>query len=137
MAFPYFTLRWRCDPAVGSTVDRLRSRLWPALAILVALLYWSTAAPLSAQPSRESDLKAMFLYHLPSFVEWPAAVFAHEESPFVIGVLGDDPFGRALDDLMATAYVGKHPFEIRRFRRAEEANSCHVLFIAGSERRRL
>jgi hypothetical protein len=92
---------------------------------------------LSAQRPREYDLKAVFLYNLASFVDWPPGVFERPESPFVIGVLGDDPFGAVLDDVVANEYVGKHPFEVRRFRRADEVAGCHVLFISDSEKRRL
>lgn len=89
-----------------------------------------------AQASREYDLKAVFLYNLASFVDWPASAFERPDAPFVIGVVGDDPFGPVLDDVVAHEYVGAHPFVVRRFRRPEEATPCHLVFVSNSEFRR-
>jgi hypothetical protein len=93
--------------------------------------------PAEAQVSREYDIKAVFLYNLASFVEWPESAFAGPDAPFVIGVIGDDPFDGVLDAVVAGEYVGTHAFAIRRYRRPSEIDDCHVLFISASESRRL
>lgn len=115
-------------------------RGWRRGALVLLLLFagwWDGGQPLCAQASREYDLKAVFLYNLASFVDWPEAAFESPTSPFVIGVIGDDPFGRVLDEIVANEYVGKRPFEVRRFRRSDDPSRCHVLFIASSESRRM
>lgn len=109
------------------------------VAIVLALLTlgpWG-ATPAPAQVSREYDLKAVFLYNLATFVEWPATAFMTPDAPFVIGVLGSDPFGSVLDGVVADEYVGKHPITVRRFRRGDDVTGCHLLFISNSESRRL
>src|ERR1700756_4784994 len=45
----------------------------------------------------EYAVKAAYLYKFTPFVEWPASAFAGPGSPFNVCVLGDDPFGPALD----------------------------------------
>jgi hypothetical protein len=107
--------------------------------ILLAILIvgGGGAAPAPAQVTREYDLKAVFLYHLASFVEWPATAFSSPDAPFIIGVLGQDPFGAVLDGVVVHEYVDKHPFVVRRFRRGEDVSECHLLFVAESESRRL
>src|SRR5688572_7510665 len=50
-----------------------------------------------AQVSREYQLKAVFLYNFAQFTEWPTNSFSDQNSPIVIGILGNDPFGRVLD----------------------------------------
>lgn len=85
----------------------------------------------------EYQIKAVFLYNFAQFVEWPAAVFANEAAPLVIGVLGDDPFGAQLDAAVKEEKLGQRPLEIRRFRRVEEIATCHILFICRSESARL
>ena len=110
---------------------RARSLVWAA---------WFVAGGLTlahGQVSREYDLKAVFLYNLASFVDWPPSAFTSPEAPFVIAVVGEDPFGRVLDEVVANEHVGRHPMVVRRFRRAEEVGGCHVLFIGRSEARRV
>ncbi|MDB6167398.1 MAG: YfiR family protein [Verrucomicrobia bacterium] len=103
-------------------------------ALLLGLLVRIAALPASGQAtSREYDLKAAFLYNFATFGEWPAAAFAHEGSPFVIGVLGADPFGAALRDIVAGERAKGRPIVIRHFDRAVEARGCHILFISASE----
>ncbi|TLY91327.1 MAG: YfiR family protein [Gammaproteobacteria bacterium] len=66
-------------------------RLWRRLALLLI------AGGLlgAAQPVSEYQLKAVFLFNFAQFVEWPPAALPRESAPFVIGVLGKDPFGAA------------------------------------------
>lgn len=117
---------------------RLR-RLGPvaALAGVLALGVVSAVPRVTAQVTREYDLKAVFLYNLASFVEWPSSAFAGPDAPFVIGVLGDDPFGPVLDQVLANEYVGTRRIVPRRFRRNEDFAQCHVLFVSASEKHRL
>lgn len=109
-----------------------RSGAWLVLATALAHATGVTAA----EVSREYDLKAAFLFNFPTFVEWPAAAFAGPADPFIIGIVGDDPFGSVLDDLVRNEYTDKHPIVVRRFRRGEDYTACHLLFISESEARR-
>lgn len=93
-----------------------------------------------AQPgvsATEYDLKAIFLFRFSQFVDWPAASFATEEAPFIIGILGDDPFGARLDDAVRDERVNGRPVAIQRYSRLEDVGACQILFIAPSERGRL
>jgi hypothetical protein len=106
--------------------------------LLVILLGTVFLAPqLRAQAFKEYDLKATFLYHLAQFVEWPAEAFPTEETPLVIGVLGTDPFGKVLDDIVENEVVKNHKLTTQRYRTVEEITSCHILFISQSEGGRL
>ncbi len=58
----------------------------------------------------------MFLFYFSQFVDWPAAAFADERSPIVIGVLGDDPFDGALDQAVAGERVNGRPIIVRRLK---------------------
>lgn len=109
------------------------------MAAIITLLgsVWSAPAGVAAQPFREYDLKAVFLVNLASFVEWPPEAFASERSPFVIAVLGGDPFGRALDIAAAGQEAKGRRLIVRRARRAEEVRDCHIVFVSSSEAPRL
>jgi hypothetical protein len=102
--------------------------------ILSALLS-AGGPPLAAQApiSREYQLKAAFLFHFTQFVKWPSAAFTHEDQPFRIGVLGEDPFDGFLDDTVKGEKVDGHPLVIERFNSIEEVKGCQILFISRSE----
>lgn len=104
-------------------------------AALLGVLPLRAAAP--ATVSAEYQLKAVFLYNFAQFVEWPREVFAETTSPFVIGVLGENPFGSYLDDLVKGETVGGRALVIRQARKVEALADCHIIFIAGSETRDL
>jgi hypothetical protein len=84
-------------------------------------------------PSREYRVKAVFLFNFAQFVEWPPAAFAGANSPIVIGVLGENPFGAYLDETVRAEKVDNRPLEVQRYRRVDEIKTCHVLFINRSE----
>lgn len=90
------------------------------------------AGTLLAQPSREYDLKAVFLFNFVTFVEWPKEV-PPAGTPFVIGILGEDPFGPALDEVLAGEKFRGMPLLARRCRNLVEARQCQILFISSSE----
>ena len=77
-----------------------RRRAWHGLALAIPLLFARVSAdPASADAAYR--IKAVFLLNFAHFVRWPPAALADETSPFIIGVLGDDPFGNSLDGIVA------------------------------------
>ena len=97
------------------------------------------AAPAFAQVAKapEYSLKAAYLYNFAQFIEWPDDSFTSADAPIVIGVLGEDPFGGALDQAVKNKTAHGRSFEIRRSKQMGELRACHVLFISASEARRL
>jgi len=87
-------------------------------------------------PSREYQVKAVFLFNFAQFVEWPPAAFAGANSPIVIGVLGENPFGTYLDQTLRGEKVNNRPLEVQRYQRVDEIKTCHILFISPSETER-
>ena len=90
-------------------------------------------APPQAPISAEYQLKAVFLFNFAQFLAWPQGAFQSPQSPIVIGVLGDDPFGPYLDRVVQGEKIGDRPLVVRRYRRAEDAAECNILFIGRSE----
>ncbi len=114
--------------------------------VVTLLLVWGAVPPMSvcmAKGSKtEYQVKAAFLYNFARFVEWPEHKLPHDETPIVIGVLGEDPFGESLDAITREP-VDQHHIIIRRFRgftdkmeshpQIEEMRQCHMLFIASDQ----
>ena len=94
-------------------------------------------APLSiAQSEREIEyrFKAVYILNFFQFVEWPDSSFENDRSPIVLAVLGDDPFGKILDETVQSEKVGSHPIIVKRFHVLNELGSCHAIFISSSEK---
>jgi hypothetical protein len=112
----------------------LRRRLLRVACVLVASC---CSGAMSAPPAAEYQVKAAYLFNFGQFVEWPVQAYDSPNAPFVICVVGDDPFGKTLDDVVAGESLGGHAFVIRRFRNPREISACHILFIGRSEAARL
>ena len=103
------------------------------LAVLLALTWLAGArAAAPATPTAEYQVKAAFLFNFAQFVEWPAKAFPDEQAPIIVGVLGEDPFGSYLDELVQNEKIGNRPLVVRRYRRVEDVADCHILFISRS-----
>lgn len=85
---------------------------------------------------REYQIKAAVLYNALKFVEWPAEVLSEASPTITICVLGEDPFGVALNSLSGKLVKGK-TLAIRRLEGFQDPGGCHVVFISASEKTRL
>jgi len=115
-----------------------KPRAWLTwLLSLVLFQSVASAAPLSGAIPAEYQLKAVFLFNFAQFVEWPPHAFQGAKAPLVIGILGEDPFGAYLDDLVSGEKIGERPLIIHRNRHLAELADCHIIFICRSETRDL
>ena len=87
--------------------------------------------------SKEYQVKAAFLYNFFQFVKWPPESFPQPQTPLVIGIIGDDPFGGSLDQIVRGERVNNHPVVIQHYHAPEEIKACHVLFVCQSEGKRV
>jgi hypothetical protein len=107
-----------------------------AVAALVYLLFAGPSAIGQQRPS-EYQVEAAYLYNFGRFVEWPAKGAAPENSSFTICVLGDDPFGQALDATLAGETVGNRRVVAKRISSPQMAVDCQIVFISSSEANRI
>jgi hypothetical protein len=114
-----------------------RRRRWLCLLLAWVLVSGLPARPRAAVGLTEYEAKAGFLYHVGWFVEWPDTTAQGRASTFIIGVLGTNPFGSVLDDVMRGKSIRERPVAIKYCQRVEEAVSSHVLFIGASENTRV
>jgi hypothetical protein len=87
--------------------------------------------------SREYQIKAAFLVNFLQFVTWPANTFASDDTPFRIGVLGDDPFGTTLDEIVRGETVNHHKIVVQRGQRVEDCKGCQMIFVSRSQEKNL
>jgi hypothetical protein len=85
-----------------------------------------------AQTDLEYQVKAAFLLNFAKFVEWPSAAFADSDSPVAICILGKDPFGRAIDDLVQGEAANGRKLMVRRVSQLPAPQTCQVVFTEAS-----
>jgi len=114
-----------------SIISSLGSRFpcQSALCVIFVSTMLFLPAPIHAQVSREYQLKAVFLLRLAQFTQWPSDAFAGSDSPLVICVLGENPFGDALDAAVRGETAHGHRLAVQRMRGLDQIRACHMLFI--------
>ncbi|TAK90130.1 MAG: YfiR family protein [Verrucomicrobia bacterium] len=101
--------------------------------LLAAALAVALAWELSAQtPLSPYQHKALYLFNFAKYTEWPKDAFAGDDAPFVLGILGKDPFGKDLEVIKGKTVRGRK-LEVKYFSTLEEVSGCQLLFIALSE----
>jgi len=103
-----------------------------SLKIFAAVLFFSIASlSIQAQTTatRAYQVKAVFLYNFSQFVDWPPTAFKGSNDPFIIGILGDDPFGTYIDETVAGETVKGHPMIVQRYQDVKDITNCQILFI--------
>jgi hypothetical protein len=104
-----------------------------AAAILTLyLLSFSTAIHASQQRPSEYEVKAAYLLNFLKFVRWPVSSEG-TESFIPICILGEDPFGAALDNIVSGQQIDGKRVVPRRISRPADMNGCRILFIDLSE----
>lgn len=102
-----------------------------ALIASLALLLAAVAMPSSASAQvSESAVKAAFLPRFARYVSWPAPGLAAGD-PFVLCMIGGDPFGRTLDDAVASQTIDGHRVVVRRLASLAGSGACQIAFVRG------
>jgi YfiR/HmsC-like len=102
-------------------------------AVAAALACCLFATPLLAKNSRpgEYEVKAVYLLNFGKFLSWPTP--PADSKTFPICVLGQDPFGAALETTLAGEKIEGESVVARRLQKPQDALNCRILFISTSE----
>ena len=110
-------------PRFGQTILS-RVLLYCLLAVLGASGPLADAVAQEAFFSEE-EVKAAFLYHFGSYVQWPTT----STEPVTIGVLGDDGVAARLDLFLRNRTIQNRPVEARRLSTANDIEGVEILYI--------
>lgn len=108
------------------------------LFLLILLVMCTAPYRISAQTSE--DFKAVLLSKITQYIEWPEnANLTDQSKPFIITVIGKNPFGSLLEDLyLSNGQKIKNKYvEIHYIKEIHEIDQCNILFISNSEEKRL
>ena len=95
------------------------------------LLFILPVSFVHAQNKTASDyqVKAVFLFNFTQFIDWSPGIFYSPQEAFVIGVIGENPFGDFLNGTVSGEKCGTHPIVVKYYRKAEEVRNCHMHYI--------
>lgn len=121
------------DSSSIPSAHRKKASLYFLAAVWLLAAGFGFVSAARAEAPGEYDLKAVLLFNLTRFVEWPEQAFAKPDAPFIIGILGQDSYGKTLDGVVRTESYGRHKIQVVRFRTIEAVRDCHILFISANE----
>ena len=94
----------------------------------------AAGAPLAAS---EEKVQAAYLHKFLNYAEWPPVSFPQPDTPYVIGVAGDDTVADELARIAAGRSVNNRGVIVKRLLPGDAVNDLHVLYIGRNERARL
>ena len=86
--------------------------------------------------SLEYKIKASYLEKFTRFIEWPSNTFEDHNNPFIITVIGKNPFKNILDIMYSKIKIMNRNAETRYISNIEEINETHLLFISTVNKQR-
>ena len=114
------------------TLQCLTTRSLRAYTPALVVLCVSVSAAGRAQ-SVESKVKAAFLYNFVKYVTWPSSAFDGGSSPIVIGIVGNDSLGGALESVVEGKTAGGRRILVKHLRWSDDLSDCQELFVPASE----
>lgn len=64
--------------------------------------------------------------------DWPAGTFSGPQTPLILGILGQNPFGVHVQGFTTNIVHGRR-IEVKTFNTVEDVKECHLLFVGSSE----
>jgi hypothetical protein len=97
--------------------------------LLATPIFSAQSAAQTAAPSQD-DVEAAYLYNFAKFVTWPPTA---KSNVLNLCVLGKDPFGPTLDQIVAGEEIEGEHLAIIRLVDEQSVQPCAMLFISESE----
>jgi hypothetical protein len=109
-----------------------------ALGWMTVLMWLAGTAESSASPTyTEAAVKAAFIVNIARAMDWPDGTFVDDKSPIALCLMGDHPFGDNLTRIAKKTQIRGRQINIYYVSDPARVSGCHILFVAGSEDKRL
>lgn len=118
-------------------MNRLLKQCSLTLLISFTCIGFTSSVQAARYVAEEYELKAVFLYNIANFINWPEYAFENEGAPFHFCVLGTDPFAGSLETTIHDEMVKSRVAKVLHLQTLEQAEQCQILFISDSERTRI
>lgn len=83
----------------------------------------------------EYQIKGAMMVNFIKFIQWPESIYQQTGGILTIGVVGEDPFGPALEPAQGRM-IGGYSLAIRHIDSLEAFSQCQVLFLSRAESHR-
>ena len=123
--------RPQSKPAIRLWMRCVRSGC--ALLILLVAGNLGAANPSTFTPD---EVEAAYLFNFGKFVEWPADRGAQTQT-FSICIVGQDNFGKKLDELITGETIQQRKIVARRLSSVANADECQIVYFGNSEENRI
>jgi len=97
--------------------------------LFAAPLFLAQSAAQSAAPTQD-EVEAAYLYNFAKFVTWPEAT---KSDVLNVCILGKDPFGTTLDQIVSGEAIDGRRLAVRRLADEHSVQPCAIVFIGESE----
>lgn len=97
---------------------------------LIIFLALTASIPAFSQ-IEQYDIKAVLISKIAKYIDWPPETQSKSEY-FTIGVIGENPFGEALELAFENREIKNKKVVVKYFRDVERFNHCDVVFISSS-----
>ncbi len=103
-----------------------RSPLLAAALLLAVLGAGCTFCRAGDSPSLESKVKAACILNFIRFTEWPST---DSKTEIVVGLLGDDPYEGALEQILSGQNVGGRKIIVRHYSSSSDVKGAQVIVV--------
>ncbi len=115
--------------------DNRKYKQIPKIITLHTIALFCCISMMGFSQSNEFLMKAVAMEQLSRFIEWPSGVLHDDLSkPFIITVLGKNPFGTFLEEAYEYHKIKDREVEIQYIRTIDDLKDCHILFVSSSEK---
>jgi hypothetical protein len=124
---------------MGFSTKKSGVKVWVRAVVLLALasaLAWPAGLHAQNAKQREYEIKAAYLYNFIRYIDWPADTLPPAGGRIIIGIVGDNPFGTAIDPLNGKQIKGC-TLAVKQIIDAKDLDQCQIIFICASEKLRL
>jgi hypothetical protein len=98
--------------------------------LIVILCFAGTRVCFAQAPTYEYQIKAAFIFNFSQFVSWPDSTFSSDTDPIIIAVVGKNPFGNYLPELIQGEKSGNHPLVFKHYKDIADIGPCHILYVS-------
>ena len=116
-------------------ISASRRMRWATAFLLLSLSFSAADVSAKSMVISEEQVKAVYLFNLTSFIDWPAEAFDSPDTPLRIAIAGEDgieSFITFIRMVINGETTGARPIVVERFSHKADPTGYHILFISTS-----
>jgi hypothetical protein len=128
----------RFSTTIKQMIRTIVSCVTRAAVLLAMIAAFAAPTEIRAQSAsqREYEIKAAYLYNFINYIDWPAGALPAAGGTITIGIVGENPFGSALDPLNGKQIKGR-TLVVKQVSSPKDLEQCQIVFVCASEKSRL